>query len=139
MIYSAVNHQKLSFSDLTHPPLWWRNSWMVPMDVFVEYWSFLRASKQWIHIAIQDFFYFQLYGKYKVENILEGSLDLIPLPSPSGKIQIMGKIFAWGVKAKHCFWKQQQCFALLPQINFPPIIWRKLKVMESNLLKSFLL
>ena len=30
MIYSTVNHQKLSFSDPTHPPLWWRNTWMVP-------------------------------------------------------------------------------------------------------------
>ena len=35
----------------------------------------------------------------KVEKILKGSLDLIPLPSPSEKIQITG----WkGVKAKHC-------------------------------------
>ena len=30
MIYSTVNHQKLPFSDPTHPPLWWRNTWMVP-------------------------------------------------------------------------------------------------------------
>ena len=28
MIYSTVNHQKLPFSDPTHPPLWWRNTWM---------------------------------------------------------------------------------------------------------------
>ena len=30
MIYSTVNHQKLPFSDPTNPPLWWRNTWMVP-------------------------------------------------------------------------------------------------------------
>ena len=30
MIYSTVNHQELPFSDPTHPPLWWRNTWMVP-------------------------------------------------------------------------------------------------------------
>ena len=30
MIYRTVNHQKLPFSDPTHPPLWWRNTWMVP-------------------------------------------------------------------------------------------------------------
>ena len=30
MIYSTVNHQKLPFSDPTHPPLWWHNTWMVP-------------------------------------------------------------------------------------------------------------
>jgi hypothetical protein len=51
----------------------------------------------------------------KVENILEGSLDLIPSPSPSDKIQIMG--------GKVCFQKfvdnTKQCFALLPQVNFP--------------------
>ena len=30
MIYSTVNHQRLPFSDPTHPPLWWRNTWMPP-------------------------------------------------------------------------------------------------------------
>ena len=33
MIYSTVNHQKLPFSDPNHPPLWWRNTWMVPYQV----------------------------------------------------------------------------------------------------------
>ena len=33
MIYSTVNHQELPFSDPTHPPLWWRNIWMVPYQV----------------------------------------------------------------------------------------------------------
>jgi hypothetical protein len=36
----------------------------------------------------------------KVENILKGSLDLIPSPSPSVTIQIMG---GKGVKTKHCW------------------------------------
>ena len=35
----------------------------------------------------------------KVEKILKGSLDSIPSPSPSVKIQIMG---GKGVKIKHC-------------------------------------
>ena len=39
---------------------------------------------------------------FKVENILTGSLDSIPSPSPSVKIQIMGK-FSSGVMAKHCW------------------------------------
>ena len=30
MIYSTLNHQELPFSDPTHPPLWWRNTWMLP-------------------------------------------------------------------------------------------------------------
>ena len=52
----------------------------------------------------------------KVETILKCSLDLIPSPSPSVKIQIMAGKFAWGVKAKHCwplsknFWKQKNCW-----------------------------
>ena len=63
-------------------------------------------------------------GQYdhKVERILKGSLDLIPSPSPSVKIQIMGR------KVWHCQQTAenkkfveitQQCFALLPQVNFP--------------------
>ena len=36
----------------------------------------------------------------KVEKILKGSLDSIPSPSPSVKIQIMG---GKGVKAKYCW------------------------------------
>ena len=52
----------------------------------------------------------------KVEKILKGSLDLIPPPSPSVKIQLIAGIFAWGVKAKHWwalstnFWKQKVCW-----------------------------
>ena len=42
-------------------------------------------------------------GKDKVEKNFKGSLDLIPSPSPSVKIQIMGGKFAWHVKAKHCW------------------------------------
>ena len=51
----------------------------------------------------------------------------MPSPSPSGKIQIMGQRFAWGVKAKHCwalstnFWKQKVCWhhpTFSPQANF---------------------
>ena len=72
-----------------------------------------------------------IFTNFKVENILKGSLDSIPSPSPSVKIQIMGgKVFLrckgktlLGVDNK--IWKQknvditQQCFALLPHVNFP--------------------
>ena len=36
MMYSTLNHQKLPFSDPTHPPLWWRNTWMVPDQTAVS-------------------------------------------------------------------------------------------------------
>ena len=38
----------------------------------------------------------------KVENIQEESLDSIPSPSPSVKIQILVGKFTRGNKAKHC-------------------------------------
>jgi hypothetical protein len=64
---------------------------------------------------------------YKVENILKDSLDSISSPSPSVKIQIIGGKVCLKCKGKtllaFCFQKfvdiTQQCFALLPQVNFP--------------------
>ena len=62
----------------------------------------------------------------KVENILKGSLDLIPLPLPSVKIQIMGRKVSLRYKGKtllEVFQKfvdnSQQCFAFTPRANFP--------------------
>jgi len=64
--------------------------------------------------------------KFKVENILKGSLELIP--SPSVKIQIMGGKVCLGCKGKLLLGIvnklddkkfvdfTQQCFALLPQV-----------------------
>ena len=59
---------------------------------------------------------------FKVEKILKGNLDLIPSPSPSVKIQIMGGKVCWrkgktlqGVVNKLL---KTKCFALLPQVNF---------------------
>ena len=55
------------------------------------------------------------YQVFKVEKILKGSLDSIPSPSSSVKIQIWAGKFAWDVKAKHGlalstkFWKQKVC------------------------------
>ena len=37
----------------------------------------------------------------KIENILKGSLALIPSPSPLVKIKIMGGKICFGVMAKH--------------------------------------
>ena len=68
----------------------------------------------------------------KVKKILKGSLDSIPSPSPSVKIQIMGGEVCLRYKGKtllgvvnklFCFQKfvdnTQQCFAFTPQANFP--------------------
>ena len=55
----------------------------------------------------------EIGGIFKVEKILKGSLDLIPSPSPSMKIQIMGG------NGKTLLDITQQCSALLPQVNFP--------------------
>ena len=64
---------------------------------------------------------------FKVEKILKGSLDLIPSPLPSVKIQIMdGKVCfrckgktLLGIVNKEFVDITQQCFALLPQVNVP--------------------
>ena len=63
----------------------------------------------------------------KVEKIYKGSLDSIPSPLPSVKIQIMGekvclrcKSKKWlGVVNKLVKINPLQCFVLLPQVNFP--------------------
>ena len=67
-----------------------------------------------------------MLSKFKVENILKGSLDSTPSPSPSVKIQIMGGKVCLRCKGKtlldvvHKLLKTkkfQQCFAVLPQVN----------------------
>ena len=82
----------------------------------------------------------------KVENILKGSLDSTSSPSPSAKIQIMGRKVFFRCKGKTLMVIvkknqnkfvdiTQQCFALLLEFSM------KVKVMRSNLgylLKSFL-
>ena len=63
----------------------------------------------------------------KVEKTLKGSLDSIPSPSPLVKIQIMGGKVCLrcknktllGVVNKLLKTKNQYCFSLLPQVNFP--------------------
>ena len=57
----------------------------------------------------------------KVEKILKGSLGLIQSPSPSVKIQITGRIVCLRCNGKTLLGVDitQQCFALLPQVNFP--------------------
>ena len=68
----------------------------------------------------------------KVEKILKGSLDLIPSPSPSVKIQIMGGKVCLRSKGKSLLGfvnkrlktkkfvdNAKQCFANTPQANFP--------------------
>ena len=68
----------------------------------------------------------------KVENISKGSLDSIPSPSPSVKIQIMGGKVCFRCKSKTLLGVvnkllktkkfvdiTQQCFSLLFQVNLP--------------------
>ena len=57
----------------------------------------------------------------KVEKILKGSLNLIPSPSISLKIQIMDGKVCLRCKGKTLLDVDitKQCFALLPQVNFP--------------------
>ena len=73
----------------------------------------------------------KLFSKiaYKVEKILKGSLDKIPSPSSEVKIQVMsgkvllrceGKTFCQQTFENKKFVDiTQQCFALLPLVNFP--------------------
>ena len=69
---------------------------------------------------------------FKVENILKASLALIPSPSPSVKIQIMGGKVCLMSKRQNVAGRCQQtfenkefvdithqCFSLLPQVKFP--------------------
>ena len=58
----------------------------------------------------------------EVEMFLKGNLDSIPSPSPSMKIQIMGGKVCLRCKGKTLLGVvdiTQQCFVLLPQVNFP--------------------
>ena len=54
------------------------------------------SQRSWLS-SDQEMMVTKLYiPSNKVENILKGSLDLIPSPSPSVKIQIMwGKVYLW--------------------------------------------
>ena len=59
---------------------------------------------------------FSIYCCYKVEKILKDSLDVIPSPSPSVKIQIMGGKVCLRCKGKtllgivNKLWKQKVCW-----------------------------
>ena len=70
------------------------------------YWSFRTANGQNILYFREEPQCFPLQESFKdctiikVENILKGSLDLIPSPSPSVKIQIMGGKVCLSCKSK---------------------------------------
>ena len=74
--------------------------------------------------------------KIEVENILKGNLNLIPSHLSSLKIQIMGGkvclrckgktllvVVNNQLKTKSLLTSSRQCFALFPQVTFPPKIW----------------
>ena len=70
----------------------------------------------------------------KVEKILKSSLDSIPSPSPSVKIEIMGQKVCLRCKSKTLQGiGNKLCFALLPEVNFPANNLNvNVKVMGSN-------
>jgi hypothetical protein len=60
---------------------------------------------------------------YKVENILKGSLDSIPSPSPLVEIQIMGRKVCLSCKGKHCLLTTpSNVLPLHLKQTFPPMI-----------------
>ena len=66
-----------------------------------------------INLSIHSFF-------IKLEKILKGSLHSIPSPSPSVKIQIMGRKVCFRCNGKTLLGVvTHQCFTLLPQVDFP--------------------
>ena len=50
-----------------------------------------------------------VFKDVKVEKISDDSLDSIPSPPPSVKIQIVGGKFTWDNKAKHCWVMSKVC------------------------------
>ena len=66
-------------------------------------------------------------GTLKLEDVLKGSLDLIPSPSPSMKIQVIGGKVGFRCKGKTLLrivnkLLKTKSFALLTQVKFLPII-----------------
>ena len=90
------------------------------------------SQRSWLS-SDQEMMVTKLYiPSNKVENILKGSLDSIPSPSPSMKIQIMGGKVCFrckgktllGVvnkllKTKGLLTSPSKVLPLLPQVNFP--------------------
>ena len=80
------------------------------------------SFKSWDVYDSKDIYFTVISSK--VEKILKGSLDLIPSPSTSVKIQIMDRKVCLRCKGKtfentNFVDITQQCIALLPQVNFP--------------------
>ena len=82
----------------------------------------LRCDAQWADIW--NFVWKPSMNLCKVEKILKGSLDSIPSPSPSVKIQIIGRKVCLRCKGKTLLRDVNKLFVFyyLKQ-TFPPIIW----------------
>ena len=87
------------------------NQSLLPFEISVETlpaWDNLIDGYNYSHAGTVDI-YIRTVSSYlflcsgKVENILKGSLVLIPSPSPSVKIQITGGKVCLRSKAKHCW------------------------------------
>ena len=85
-------------------------------------WTFLNSVTNRTFILNQlliTIWFLQFLISNKVEKILKGSLDLIPSPSPSVKIDIMGRKVCLRCKGKTLGVVNK----LLKTNNHPPIIW----------------
>ena len=120
--------------------------------------STFRKANKLLSLCICVCFFLSYCSISKIENISKGSLDSIPSPSTSVKLQILCGKVCLRCKGKniagHCQQTcenkkfvdiTQQCFAILPQVNFSANNLNFLltvKLMGLNpgyLLKSFLL
>ena len=63
-------------------------------------------------------FPYEIPSVFRVENILKGSLDLIPTPSPSVKIQIMGGKVCLRCKGKTLLDIVNKLLKIKPVTNF---------------------
>ena len=84
MIYSTVNHQKLPFSDPTHPPLWWRNTWMLPNVKAIYKHSTKEGKHHWLFwLPASGFFSFKVHINPLSKISVSQCLTVMPEPGGS--------------------------------------------------------
>ena len=146
-----------NFSDLILLHFIYNSLWWYWVDIFAKSVSTLQPIDQILAISNIEIIKSKITENSKVEKFLKGSLDSIPSPSPSVKIQIMGRKVCLRCKGKTLLGVVNKLFVFkslltthsnvlhlhLRQI-FPPIFEfsLKVKVMGSNpgyLLKKILL
>ena len=79
MIYSTVNHQEFPFFDPTHPPPWWRNTWMPPKDI--PYFFTKVAWDKRYFFRLKTVFFRTSSFDYRVNGLSPLLLPLVSLPT----------------------------------------------------------